>query len=92
MTHMELYQSPTGTMRIYTEYCPHNKGRPGYEWAAVHEEKIYKGVRPHVFYAATEAEALEKAEQYNEKRKEKHRQWRESAKRRREISKSSSTP
>lgn len=88
----ELIDKPAGTMVYWAEARrERDPRRPELDYQAIHYERIAGGIRPKVFYAATYQAALEKAENYNRKRQEKQRQWRESAKQRREISKSSRT-
>lgn len=54
-------------------------------YAAVHFEKVQGGVKHIIRYGETPMKALEAAAEYDGQRKEKFKQWRESARRRRET-------
>lgn len=75
MTLVQLKNSPIGTTEINSgenEHCP--TGKPEMRFMAMHYERTSRGVRPRIYYAATEAEALEKAKAYDKTRKEKFQQ------------------
>ncbi|MBK8468132.1 MAG: hypothetical protein IPL32_20355 [Chloracidobacterium sp.] len=86
MTLAQLKNSPKGTTEINsgeTIDCP--AGRPEMKFVAVHYEKGHRKITPRLFYAATEAEALEKAREHDRKRKEQFTKWKINAKTRRQT-------
>ena len=93
MTLAELYASPIGTTFISlvktTVFWADEYYRDlDYDvYQATHYERVSKAIKPTVFQAATEEEAMQKAEAHDRKRKEIRQKWRNSAKQRREISK-----
>lgn len=70
----------------HTEVVLHGEKTPdGY--AAVHFERQHRAVKHVVRYGETPMKALEAAAEYDRQLKEKFKRWRESARRRRQISK-----
>lgn len=84
MTLTELLASPVGTTHIFSEPNIYATN-PLMAFKAIHWEKTGVGVRPRMFFAETEFEALVKAEVYDRKRKELRKKWRNSAKQHRET-------
>lgn len=86
MTLVELRKKPKGTTEINSgETIGCSPGRPEMKFVAVHYEKGHRKITPRLFYAATEAEALEKAREHDRKRKEQFTKWKINAKTRRQI-------
>jgi hypothetical protein len=81
MTHSELANSPARTTHFKVRANKYTT-RPDMAFVADHHEKTNHGVKGCCFYAATEAEALEKAAAYDKKRKELFEKWRQNRKKR----------
>lgn len=86
MTLATLSRSPIGTTEIASgenENWKPDLHSPEMKFMAVHYEKMQARVKPVIFYAGTETEALTLATAYDNTRKEIHKKWKDSAKERR---------